>query len=197
MSWWASTSFEPKKQFRAIIDFGGESLFTEYGRRIPNYVKSFTKPGLEIKLNEISIPLNLFGGVTLIKRWQHTPNPKYLPCTVEIVDTTNSNKRPAATFYEMLTFGNYTEDSGRVAETLGGTQGMLGLYQDAIGKEMHIREFTAEGATAGKWTLINPQIQNVQFSALNYGSDEFAVIKASFQYSKFRYETSNLFDGIL
>ena len=193
-SWWASTGFEPKKQFRGTVDFGGGSIFTDQGRRIPNYVKSFTKPGLEIKLNEIAIP---FLGGTIYKVWQHTPNPKYLPCTIEIVDTTNGHRSAAATFYEMLTFGNYTEDSGRLAESMGGAPVMLRLYQDSIGQEMHIREFTAEGTTAGKWTLINPQIQNVQFSAVDYGSDEFAVIKATFQYSKFRYETSNLFNGIL
>lgn len=161
---WTSPNLEPKRKFRWLLQFAGAPQFI---------IKSVTKPSFQVGSsahNFLQHQFNFPGRVT----WQDISITLVDPVTPDATDS----------LYTILSNAGYVVPS----RILDGPEGLKSISKKAmvssLGNFIQIDQIAIEGSAEviESWRINNPQITNVNFDSLDYGSDDGINITVGIKY---------------
>lgn len=163
-NFWTSPQLEPKRKFRWLLSFAGAPQFI---------IKSVTKPSFSVGSsthNFLQHQFNFPGRVT----WQDI--------SITLVDPVNPDA--TASLYSIIGNAGYVVPD----QLLDGPTGRRTISKkgmvSALGNFIKIDQISAESSAEviESWRINNPQITNVSFDSLDYGSDDGINITVGIKY---------------
>lgn len=190
MAFWSNATAEPLRQFRWVVNFGG------------NEVTSLDKVSFALK--KIGRPKLKVGEIT----HKYINHSFYYPGRVEweAINMTfaavpvNANDGEPGTAGSLLSI---LSDAGYVipnkAALVGANVSTLAKekFKNSVG-DMHIRNISPDGNTVLEgFVLVNPFFTSIEFGEMDYGSDEVLDITCTvrYDYAKFTTDGANVVAG--
>ena len=188
MAFFNQTSFEPKRQFRFLINF------TKLGDGVTFMAKSAEKPSYdsEVQTHQVLNHQFKFPGIV-----------KWADISVKFIDAVEPNI--GSKFYNVLrNSGYFVPDSpaglvhGITKQGSNNTLGQVEIIQldgggivapGDPGSALGTQEIQPN--TVDKWTLSNPFIKGIKWGTLDYGSEDLIEIEVDLTFDYARYEVLN------
>jgi hypothetical protein len=197
-TFWSSPTFDPKRQYRALLYIPGIAPFM---------LKSFSKPGV-MDMNKTLEATR--AGATLETRWVETQGRQWKPLKLVFVeDGARAGTKDDISFF----FWNYLAIAGKMGSSVQlDTDERTGLQQlgnsisenlemsarrkeflaSLLGKKIYIHELNAQGHLSNSWGIVNPIINSVDFGEIDYSSEELSTVTVNLFYDTFTYEYGSL-----